>query len=114
MTINGKACIAGICEHPPRKADDKSPPRLHAEVAPGALEDAGLTSLKRPPVRVLGAGEAPKHHPPVVMTVLAPCPAAAWAKASPIRSSGKRAVTSRLTPSLGMRARVRRKAVPRP
>src|SRR5437773_556731 len=48
------------------------------------------------------------------MTVLTPLPAAAWAKASPICSRGKRAVTSRLTPSLGMRASARRKAVPRP
>src|SRR2546425_1144853 len=49
-----------------------------------------------------------------VMTVLTPLPAAAWAKVSPICSRGKRAVTSRLTPSLGMRASARRKAVPRP
>ena len=48
------------------------------------------------------------------MTVLAPCPAEAWAKASAMRESGKRAVTSFLTPSFGMRARARRKAVPRP
>ncbi len=43
MTINGKAYIAGIYEHPTRKADDKSLAQLHAEVAKGALEDAGLT-----------------------------------------------------------------------
>ncbi len=43
MTIKGKAYIAGAFEHPTRKADDKSVPQLHAEVAKGALEDAGLT-----------------------------------------------------------------------
>jgi acetyl-CoA C-acetyltransferase len=43
MTINGKAYVAGIFEHPTRKADDKSLAQLHAEVAKGALEDAGLT-----------------------------------------------------------------------
>src|SRR5206468_2327922 len=42
MTIKGKAYIAGIYEHPTRKADDKSVAQLHAEVAKGALEDAGL------------------------------------------------------------------------
>jgi acetyl-CoA C-acetyltransferase len=43
MTIKGKAYIAGIYEHPTRKADDKSLAPLHAEAARGALEDAGLT-----------------------------------------------------------------------
>ena len=43
MSIKGKAYIAGIYEHPTRKADDKSVAQLHAEVAKGALEDAGLT-----------------------------------------------------------------------
>jgi len=43
MTIKGKAYIAGAFEHPTRKADDKSVAQLHAEVAKGALEDAGLT-----------------------------------------------------------------------
>ncbi len=43
MTLNGKAFIAGVYEHPTRKADDKSLAQLHAEVAKGALEDAGLT-----------------------------------------------------------------------
>jgi acetyl-CoA C-acetyltransferase len=43
MTIKGKACIAGIYEHPTRHAPDKSLAQLHAEVAKGALEDAGLS-----------------------------------------------------------------------
>jgi acetyl-CoA C-acetyltransferase len=43
MSIKGQAYIAGIYEHPTRKADDKSLAQLHAESAKGALEDAGLT-----------------------------------------------------------------------
>src|SRR5215510_5437299 len=42
MSINGKAYIVGIYEHPTRMAPDKSLAQLHAEVARGALEDAGL------------------------------------------------------------------------
>ena len=42
MSIKGKAYIAGIFEHPTRHAPDKSTAQLHAEVAKGALEDAGL------------------------------------------------------------------------
>ena len=43
MSLNGKAYIVGAYEHPTRKADDLSVVRLHADVAKGALEDAGLT-----------------------------------------------------------------------
>ncbi|QRR34001.1 thiolase domain-containing protein [Hydrogenophaga sp. YM1] len=43
MSLNGAACIAGAYEHPTRKADDKSLAQLHAEVAQGALDDAGLS-----------------------------------------------------------------------
>src|SRR5215471_3683202 len=43
MRGQGSAYIAGIYEHPTRKADDKSLALLHAEVAKGALEDAGLS-----------------------------------------------------------------------
>ncbi|MBV9783163.1 MAG: thiolase domain-containing protein [Acidisphaera sp.] len=43
MELKGKAYIAGAYEHPTRKAPDKSVAQLHAEVARGALEDAGLT-----------------------------------------------------------------------
>src|SRR5215217_7188479 len=43
MSINGKAYIVGAYEHPTRKADDKSVAQLHAEVASGALQDAGLS-----------------------------------------------------------------------
>ncbi len=44
MSIKGKAYIAGIYEHPARKIENKSVARIHAEVAKGALEDAGLTT----------------------------------------------------------------------
>jgi acetyl-CoA C-acetyltransferase len=43
MTIKRKACIAGVFEHPTRHAPDKSLAQLHAEVAQGALADAGLS-----------------------------------------------------------------------
>jgi acetyl-CoA C-acetyltransferase len=43
MSINGKAYVVGAYEHPLRKAPDHSVARLHADVARGALEDAGLT-----------------------------------------------------------------------
>ncbi len=43
MGIRGAAYIAGIYEHPTRHAPDKSLAQIHAEVAKGALEDAGLS-----------------------------------------------------------------------
>jgi acetyl-CoA C-acetyltransferase len=43
MTIRNQAYIVGAFEHPTRKAIDKSVAQLHAEVAIGALADAGLT-----------------------------------------------------------------------
>jgi acetyl-CoA C-acetyltransferase len=42
MTIKDKAYIAGAYEHPTRHAPDKTVAQLHAEVALGALKDAGL------------------------------------------------------------------------
>ena len=42
MNIKRKAYIAGIYEHPTRKADGIPLAQLHAEVARGALADAGL------------------------------------------------------------------------
>jgi len=42
MTINGAAYIVGAFEHPTRFAPDKSHAQLHAEVAVGAIRDAGL------------------------------------------------------------------------
>lgn len=43
MSIREEAAIAGIYEHPLRDAPNKSTAQLHAEVAAGALADAGLT-----------------------------------------------------------------------
>lgn len=43
MSIRGKALIVGAYEHPDRKIPDKSVAQVHAEVALGALADAGLS-----------------------------------------------------------------------
>ena len=43
MSLNGKAYIVGIHEHPVRRADGLTTAQLHADVALGALADAGLT-----------------------------------------------------------------------
>jgi acetyl-CoA C-acetyltransferase len=43
MSIKGKAYIAGVYEHPTRKAVGIPIAQIHAEVAKGALEDAGLS-----------------------------------------------------------------------
>ena len=43
MNLRGQAYIVGAYEHPTRHAVDKSLGQLHAEVAAGALADAGLT-----------------------------------------------------------------------
>jgi acetyl-CoA C-acetyltransferase len=43
MSLRGSACIVGAFEHPTRKAPDRSTAQLHAEVAWGALQDAGLS-----------------------------------------------------------------------
>jgi acetyl-CoA C-acetyltransferase len=43
MSLRGAACIAGAFEHPTRKAPETSIADLHAEVAIGALADAGLS-----------------------------------------------------------------------
>lgn len=42
--MKNPAYIVGAFEHPTRKAEDKSTPQLHAEVAFGALQDAGLSA----------------------------------------------------------------------
>jgi acetyl-CoA C-acetyltransferase len=43
MTIDGKAYIVGAYEHPTRSAPDRSVAQLHADVAKGAILDAGLS-----------------------------------------------------------------------
>ena len=57
MSLNGSAYIVGAYEHPTRKADGLSVVRLHADVAKGALEDAGLS--KRDIDGYFCAGDAP-------------------------------------------------------
>ena len=53
MSLNGTAWIVGAYEHPTRKADDKSLAQLHADVAKGALEDAGFFCIDNLPVPLL-------------------------------------------------------------
>ena len=55
------ACIVGAYEHPTRKATDKSVAQLHAEVAKGALVDAGL--VKSDIDGYFCAGDAPGTGP---------------------------------------------------
>jgi acetyl-CoA C-acetyltransferase len=43
MSIKGKAYVVGAFEHPTRHAPERSVAQLHAEVARGALADAGLS-----------------------------------------------------------------------
>ncbi|HVX57886.1 MAG TPA: thiolase domain-containing protein, partial [Candidatus Saccharimonadales bacterium] len=59
MSINGKAYIVGAFEHPTRKAPDKSVAQIHAEVAMGALEDAGLRKEDIDGYYCAGGGDAP-------------------------------------------------------
>jgi acetyl-CoA C-acetyltransferase len=65
VSIKGKAYIGGIYEHPTRSAPDKSVAQLHAEVAKGALEDAGLSLAD---VDAFYCGwDAPGSHPEITM-----------------------------------------------
>jgi acetyl-CoA C-acetyltransferase len=43
LSIRGKAFIMGAYEHPERKITDRSSAQVHAELAAGALADAGLS-----------------------------------------------------------------------
>jgi acetyl-CoA C-acetyltransferase len=43
MSIRGKAFIVGAYEHPGRRLPDKTIPQIHAEIAMGAVQDAGLS-----------------------------------------------------------------------
>ena len=43
MSLNGAAFIAGAYEHPRRDIPDRTVAQIHAEVAQGALRDAGLS-----------------------------------------------------------------------
>ena len=53
MAFHHPAFIAGAFEHPMRHAPDKSVAQLHAEVAKGALEDAGLVRSEYGGINVL-------------------------------------------------------------
>lgn len=44
LSLRGKAYIAGVFEHPRREIPDVSVPEIHAQVASGALRDAGLSA----------------------------------------------------------------------
>jgi len=44
VSIKGKAFIAGVYEHPGRHLPDRTLPQIHADVALGALTDAGLST----------------------------------------------------------------------
>jgi len=57
MSIRGKACIAGVDEHPTRHALDKSVAELHAEAAAAALAAAGI--IKADVDGYVCAGDAP-------------------------------------------------------
>lgn len=61
VSIRGKAFIAGAYEHPRRHIPDRSLSQIHAEVARGALADAGLTIADVD--GYLCAGDAPGFGP---------------------------------------------------
>src|SRR6267142_2345926 len=96
MTIKGKAYIAGVFEHPTRKADDKSLAQLHAESAMGALADAGLT--KNDVDGYFCAGDAPGLGP---LSMAGPAPRAwppAPCRARPPRPRRMRRSSTRSAP----------------
>src|ERR1700722_5107502 len=43
MSLRGQAFLAGVYEHPLREIPDRTTNQVHAEVAVGALKDAGLS-----------------------------------------------------------------------
>lgn len=59
--------IAGAFEHPTREAPDKSTMQLHAEVAKGALEDAGLSKDEVDGYLTSGVPEYEYELPPLIM-----------------------------------------------
>jgi acetyl-CoA C-acetyltransferase len=67
MTDKDPADIAGAFEHPTREAPDKSTMQLHAEVARGALEDAGLTKDDVDGLFTAGVPEYGSGLPPLIM-----------------------------------------------
>jgi len=67
MTDDVDAYIAGAFEHPTRDAPDKSIAQLHAEVAAGALEDAGLATDDVDGYFTAGENYQVGRYPPLAM-----------------------------------------------
>jgi acetyl-CoA C-acetyltransferase len=67
MSSSGAAYIAGAFEHPTREAPDKSTTQLHAEVARGALDDAGLAKEDVDGYATAGVPEYEKAYTSLVM-----------------------------------------------
>jgi acetyl-CoA C-acetyltransferase len=68
MTTGETTYIAGVYEHPTRKAPEKSIAQLHAEVAAGALNDAGLTKDAVNGYFTAGENYQVGRYPPLAMT----------------------------------------------
>jgi len=60
--------IAGAYEHPTREAPDKSIAQLHAEVARGALSDAGVSASEVDGYLTAGENYQVGRYPPLAMT----------------------------------------------
>jgi acetyl-CoA C-acetyltransferase len=60
--------IAGAYEHPTREAPEKSIAQLHAEVARGALDDAGVSSSEVDGYLTAGENYQVGRYPPLAMT----------------------------------------------
>ena len=67
MTGTDTAYVAGVHEHPTREAPDKSIAQLHAEVAAGALEDAGLSTAAVDGYFTAGENYQVGRYPPLAM-----------------------------------------------
>ena len=67
MTDTDTAYVAGVYEHPTREAPDKSIAQLHAEVAAGALEDAGLSTAAVDGYFTAGENYQVGRYPPLAM-----------------------------------------------
>ena len=67
MTDDVDAYIVGAYEHPTRDAPDKSIAQLHAEVAAGALEDAGLATDDVDGYFTAGENYQVGRYPPLAM-----------------------------------------------
>jgi acetyl-CoA C-acetyltransferase len=67
MTDDVDAYIAGAYEHPTREAPDKSIAQLHAEVAAGALDDAGLAKNDVDGYFTAGENYQVGRYPPLAM-----------------------------------------------